>query len=1120
MVVSAYTEPMPVWQLEVLGGGCLHHELKSFALDRKTAALLCYLALEGPTPRSKVAGLLWPDSTEEAARANLRQLLRRFRAQVGAGLVAGGDPLALSGLVVDAAELEVAAFLNQDATVTQKRAELLRGYDYDDCPDFADWLFAMRERFAELGREAYATEASRLEQAGDYRAAVSWAEKLLAADPIAETPYRLVMRLNYLLGDRAAALNTFERCKAMLRREFDAEPMSETVKLAREIERGSQLAPEAAPSRPAIPLSVLRPPVLVGREGEWRQLEEAWESGKAIFIQGAPGVGKTRLLTDFLASKGSFILLEGRPGDAAVPFASQARALRHLLATSAVELKPWVRRELARLLPELGDGNSSPQEQDKLRFFDAQGELLRSASARVNALAIDNLQFYDAASSEVMAYLVGKRFAADASSERPRLLHSFRAGELATGTRGYLEQLISADLAVLIEVEPLGQEDAGALLAGLELPSMETAGLAAPLLRYTGGNPLFILETVKHLLESGRLEHGFPARLPPPEKIGALLRRRLDALPPEARRLAHAAAIAGEDFSLELAARVLESDPLDAGPWQALEAAQIFKGQSFSHDLVLESVLQQLPAPVAALLHARSAEFLEASGGDPARIAGHYLAAGEQRKAAPALLGAAEAAKLAFRLLEAAAFYEQAADISRTLGDSEAAFEALLAQSDVMTGFDTGAGREAVIGKLLELASNPTQKAYAYHVKADQLERAGRGAESEGAAREGCDWAARAGDQKLQAVLLNDLAAALWGQDRAKEAVSVFASALTLHQQTEDTAQQVYTLNNLGVALQFLERRDEAVDYFRRAERLAEKLDDKPLRVVTRAQLGNNLHEQGLTREALAVLTGAERVAEELGSDNLRRIHPLRYLGDCWRALEDYAKALTYLRQAGELAEALGTPPGWLPSYLARTLTALGSFEEAEAMLEAALRRGEPRALRRGTLWLARAENLFSQGKDADEALTEAEACLAGGRQFELGRLRLAQTLALAPAEALTLACQTAELARTQGLGGLVAAAETRWARSLLALGEPAKALEHSSAALGLLERYTPTGVSRSEVLVTHYQALEATGDATTEEQRECCLSWLHEVGEKVPEAYRESFLERSPYRMLKSALG
>ena len=89
-------------------------------------------------------------------------------------------------------------------------------------------------------------------------------------------------------------------------------------------------------------------------------------------------------------------------------------------------------------------------------------------------------------------------------------------------------------------------------------------GRHTALARHTGGNPLFILETLNALLtqEQARLT-GNVANLPAPGSVGQLIERRLGQLSAAALRLARVAALAGQDFSVELAAQVLGSHPLD-----------------------------------------------------------------------------------------------------------------------------------------------------------------------------------------------------------------------------------------------------------------------------------------------------------------------------------------------------------------------------------------------------------------------------------------------------------------------------------------------------------------------------------------------------------------------------
>ncbi len=115
---------------------------KRVMLERKTAALMALLSLEGSVSRSKAAYLLWPETSEASARANLRQLLRRLRLNLQAELVEGRDPLRLRS------EVKV------DAIGGASNRELLAGYEYDDCPELAEWLCVGREHCRNLQRKA------------------------------------------------------------------------------------------------------------------------------------------------------------------------------------------------------------------------------------------------------------------------------------------------------------------------------------------------------------------------------------------------------------------------------------------------------------------------------------------------------------------------------------------------------------------------------------------------------------------------------------------------------------------------------------------------------------------------------------------------------------------------------------------------------------------------------------------------------------------------------------------------------------------------------------------------------------------------------------------------------
>ena len=83
--------------LQLTRGACVQRDDgTSLPLAARDAALLAWLALEGPTARNRLARLLWPHSTEEAGRNSLRQRLFQLRRQLGAELISGQVTLALA----------------------------------------------------------------------------------------------------------------------------------------------------------------------------------------------------------------------------------------------------------------------------------------------------------------------------------------------------------------------------------------------------------------------------------------------------------------------------------------------------------------------------------------------------------------------------------------------------------------------------------------------------------------------------------------------------------------------------------------------------------------------------------------------------------------------------------------------------------------------------------------------------------------------------------------------------------------------------------------------------------------------------------------------------------------
>ncbi|WP_169730625.1 AAA family ATPase, partial [Calidithermus chliarophilus] len=455
------------YRLHLLGPPKLASPRGVSPLERKTAAVLAYLALEGPTPKYKLAGWLWPDSGESTARNNMRQLLRRLRVGLGE-VVLGEDRLELA----PEAEVDVKQLSYLEAPsleLLRQDARLLEGYDYDDCPDFEEWLEGAREELDALRSRTAQSEAERLEKAGNLKQALEYAQLRLRLEPLSEEGARQVARLQYLLGDRGAALATLERLRASLASELGAEPLPETLELVRLVERGAELPGSSPRPRPAVlPAAVLRPPVLAGREREWALMEEAWEEGKFIFLVGEPGVGKSRLATDFLASKGRFVHLETRPGDAKIPYSTNNRFVRIMLAQYPGYSPPeWVRQTLAPWLPELGEGPPASDPGLQTRYFEAVGHVFDQIGAHGEAAFVDDLQFMDDISAQTGEFLLSRLFPLNQPGGLRGFVTCYRKGEISPLIEQMHAEMVTWGMAVRVELDPLPPAAVGELLHGL-----------------------------------------------------------------------------------------------------------------------------------------------------------------------------------------------------------------------------------------------------------------------------------------------------------------------------------------------------------------------------------------------------------------------------------------------------------------------------------------------------------------------------------------------------------------------------------------------------------------------------------------------------------------------------
>lgn len=1089
-------------------------------LERRAAALLALVALEPGVTRARAAAWLWPDSAQP--RQALRQQLLRFRQLFGHPLVAGDDTLQLA----DGLSL---AYGGEGDGAGDPRAELLQGLAFDDCPEFQTWLDARRLERAGRQSEAHAAALAAAEAAGDLDAALALAERAWRADPASERQARELMRLHWRRGDAGAALAVAAALRDTLRRRFGTAPGPEVQALEQRLREAAQAAalPPPAAGRET-PLALLRPPRLLGRAAPLAQLLASVQRRGTAVVEGEAGIGKTRLLDDLARHLEQPVLRAGaRPGDRALPHALLVRLLRAALRQLAEPLPPPLAQELARLLPELGEPQRQARAAAQVRLFDAVRALLaRAAAAGAGAVLLDDLHHADAASLEALRH-------AAASGTGLAWVASCRPDEGEAALQPLRQTLAGAPDALQLSLPPLQPADVAALLA--ELPrwpagATPPVGLADALCERTGGNPLFLIETLKALWQAaGATPGGTPAlpRLQQLPGVAGLIGQRLQRVSPAALALARCAAVAGQDFQAELAVAVLGQRAVDlADAWAELERERIFAGAGFAHELVAEAAALTLPAPVAAALHAAVADALERAvdgrAAPPARIAQHHERAGHAARAAPFWHAAGEAALAALRFAEAAEAFERAALGHGAAGRGDAAFASAYAMRQASFELDLGERSEAALALLERHAGTPLQRAQASNERAVTLLHRGDLAGCDAAAQAGLAALAGAEAPLLRAELRRNVAAvALWRQQTGVALGELRAIEADV-ERLAGTAQRAEFRQSLAIVLDHDDQAAVAQPEHEKAIALYLAEGMVPAAAQVAANLAVSHFDSGDAATAWAALERARSLLAAVPDAHRSYSSLSLNSGYVLTALGRYGPALEQFEHA--VARAREQTPGWLPLVMAwRALLWLHLNQPARAGQDlAAAEPGEATPLLARARWTTvRTQWLHALHGPRPEALAALDALLAqlppAGRRLTRWRLALARLPHLDD-DAAAAAEARALQAELQGHGrvGLEIVAAAECAERLRRLGEAEAAAASARAALNALAQRAPDGVYRGRIWAQCLPALAAVGDTRHAALLEAARAWVEATARQaVPEPFRDGFGRRHPAHRL-----
>jgi tetratricopeptide (TPR) repeat protein len=801
--------------------------------------------------------------------------------------------------------------------------------------------------------------------------------------------------------------------------------------------------------------------------------------------------------------------VQARPGDAGIAYALLARLLRAVLARHGVTLSDARRQELALLLPELGSAAALSGEAQRLLLLRAVDATLADAvAAGWQAVIVDDLHFADDASVEFMQSLMQSEALSTLNwgfAQRPADI-----GAATAALRSTLEE------TQRLETVPLGPLDV-ALLAelvdSLALPSIDARRLAPALLKHTGGNPMFALETLKDMLLTGATGAG--ERLPQPTTVGALVERRLAQLSPAALKLARVAALAGASFSAELAAAVLEAHPLDiAEPWRELESAQVIRDGAFAHDLICEATRASVPAPIAQLLHRRIATDLLARQAQAARIAPHWAGALEWSLAAEAYVEAARQAQAASQRSLEVEHWQQARLCFDRAGDAERSFDARCDSLQALIVVHGVAMAEETIDTLLTEARSDRQRAAALTARAMAALMTGdhptgvAAAVQAGALARGFDtpWPG------FEAARLHAVGLAQGG--RAVEGLAVIEPFRETVERDGNAEQKGRFWADYAYVLNTARRLRDAAAALARAIDNAQALGDLAELATLTSNLATVQGNLGHVDQALGLAQRAYALQQQLGATGgptggVVETYVGLYCGMAGRyreALERLDSALACFQRDGQAM--------WLAvagNHKAQILIDLGQFARARQALE-----GEAPAVAtvraRRAMLATRIDRALGQadGQGLHDALEMLER---GGDAHVRMQALLDQTHGLEAEAAVTGCDEVLQLAGTLEFGGVAMRAGLLRALALHRAGRTAVAAVALRELLPRLRSVQPADMYLPEAWWIAVQVFDAC--AAGDEALQALASaahWIRQVAlPQVPEAFQDSFLQRNP---------
>jgi predicted ATPase/DNA-binding SARP family transcriptional activator len=935
---------------------------------RQVRALLFRLAANlKPVSREELCFLFWSDEAQSSARRNLTHLLTHLRLALPQpdllditkenvafnSQKVRADTAQFDQLLARHKEFLPAAYddhndLNLALETLAKAIQLyqgpfLSGFTLPNCQEFEGWASQERRGYECRYLEAVLNMIEVYQDYKDYETAITYARRYLEIDNLAEDIHCKLIELYAAKGDNSAAERQFEQLTAILEQELGISPSAKSWSVYQSV-LGSRQSVISLPSQALADRSRTKLDTpFIGRAEILRQLDRYLSlarqgRSKIILIGGEPGIGKSRLLQQIASQyrcHATILFSACNPGMQNLPYHPVAEAFRASIENHAPGFKvnPLWLAESARLLPEiytrypdLPQPLPAKPEEARRRLFEALYQLAVSLSSKFCPVLIclDDLHWADATTKEWLVYL-GNRLAFEGLTHL-MVIATYRNDDEQYRLSEFRFALYRLGVMDELPLEGLEEDQVCEYLNHLFGSSEDNQALSTRLLQVSGGNPLFLFEVLRILIDNQNVLLRLPNLddIPIPKTIQEAIHQRLVSLTSTWRKILEIAAVINRPITndvIQKATGLSELEILEC--LEALTTRRLVTEQDgryqFHHELMRMVIYNELGYDRRRFLHRHCGKILEyLHPEETTLLAWHFEQSGDVGKAADYALRSGEKAYKLYAFPETLDMFSRALSLLKleaaglstpeqlsinyrkqiqALSRRGNAFRALGDMRSYQNDFE----EEAHIARLL---GDSKVQAHVYLREANAHRWFCRYVQAQESAEKALQIGRKIGNKLINARARREIGLALRAVGDFSNARQALEEALQGFKELGEAGYEIHTLCNLSTLYAYL-------GDFRSSEQLAasalgccEQAHLPYLRRIALGDLGVALAELGQVQPARECLLVSLEIARQI-ADRSQEIFCLCYLGWLENHLGRPEAALHYLSEGLTLAERL-----------------------------------------------------------------------------------------------------------------------------------------------------------------------------------------------------------------------